>query len=155
MGGPGPSPWAERGREETDKPVLTVRGADVYVGFNHEERFLVAASHDAGQTFSVGQVNPNAEPGSSLAGGATVDPAGNVYFGWTAYARHELASRPVSVFVSRSSDVGRTWSTVLLDLSSAPPECEAQECVTGYLGAQISLASDSLAGSMCCGMPGR
>jgi hypothetical protein len=135
--------WAERGREDADKPVLAVRGTDVYVGFNHDENFFVAASHDAGQTFSTMQVNPNAAPGSSLAGGATIDPAGNVYFGWTAYARHEIAIHPVSVFVSRSSDGGRTWGTLLLDVSSAPPECEAQGCATGYLGAQIALASDA------------
>jgi hypothetical protein len=143
--------WAERGRDnandndnaDADKPVLTVRGADVYVGFNHEERFFIAASHDAGQTFSTVQVNPNAAPGSSLAGGATIDPAGNVYFGWTAYARHEMPTRPVSVYVSRSADGGRAWSTLLLDVSSAPPECAAQSCGTGYLGAQIALASDA------------
>ena len=135
--------WAERGREDADKPVLAVHGADVYVGFNHDERFYVAASHDAGQTFSTVQVNPNAPPGSSLAGGATVDPAGNIYFGWTAYARHEMPTRPVSVFVSRSSDGGRTWTTSLLDVSSAPPDCEAQSCQTGFLGAQIALTSDA------------
>jgi len=135
--------WAKRGREDADKPVLTVRGADVYVGFNHDERFFVAASHDAGQTFSTVQVNPNAALGSSLAGGATVDPAGNVYFGWTAYARHEMPTRPVSVYVSRSPDGGSTWSTLLLDVSSAPPDCEAQSCETGYLGAQIAVASDA------------
>ena len=134
--------WAERGQEDADKPVLTVRGTDVYVGYNHEEKFFVAASHDAGQTFSAVQVNANAAPGSSLAGGATVDPAGNVYFGWTAYARHEMPTRPVSIFVSRSGDGGRTWSTLLLDVSSAPPECDAQSCETGYLGPQIALASD-------------
>jgi BNR repeat protein len=135
--------WAKRSREDADKPVLTVRGADVYVGFNHEERFFVAASHDAGQTFSTVQVNANAAPGSSLAGGATIDPAGNVYFGWTAYARHEMPMRPVSVYVSRSPDGGRSWSTLLLDVSSAPPACAAQSCETGYLGAQIALASDA------------
>lgn len=139
--------WAERGREETDKPVLTVRGADVYVGFNREERFLVAASHDAGQTFKAGLVNPNAEPGSSLAGGATVDPFGNVFFGWTAYAREQMPTQPVSVYISRSTDGGKTWSTLLLDQSAAPPECAAQACGTGFLGAQIALASDS-AGSL-------
>jgi hypothetical protein len=134
---------AERGREDADKPVLTVHGADVYVGFNHDEEFLVAASHDAGQTFTVARVNPNSEPGSSLAGGATVDAAGNVYFGWTAYERREMHTRPVSVYLSRSADGGRTWNTVLLDVSSAPPECEAQNCETGFLGAQIALTSDS------------
>jgi hypothetical protein len=134
---------AERGRDDADKPVLAVRGADVYVGFNHEEKFLVAASHDSGQTFATVNVNPNATPGWSLAGGATVDPAGNVFFGWTAYARHEMPTRPVSVFVSRSADGGRTWNTALLDVSSAPPECAAEGCQTGYLGAQIALASDA------------
>lgn len=135
--------WAERGREDTDKPVLTVRGPDVYVGFNREEKFIVAASHDAGQTFTLVNVNPNAEPGSSLAGGATVDPSGNVFFGWTAYAKQEMESRPVSVYVSRSSDGGRTWSTMLLDQSSAPLECAEEGCMTGYLGPQIGLASDA------------
>jgi hypothetical protein len=134
--------YAERGPEETDKPVLTVRGTDVYVGYNHEEKFFVAASHDAGQTFSVVNVNSNAEPGSSLAGGATVDPTGNVYFGWTQYARHDMANSPVNVYVSRSTDSGKTWTTSLLDQSSAPPQCEAENCETGFLGAQIALASD-------------
>jgi hypothetical protein len=134
---------AERGHEEADKPVLAVRGADVYVGFNHDERFLIAASHDAGQTFGVVNINPNARPGSSLAGGATVDPAGNVYFGWTAYARREVSAWPVNIYVSRSADGGRTWNTVLVDISAAPPECTAQFCQTGFLGAQIALASDA------------
>ena len=135
--------WAERGQEDADKPVLAVRGADVYVGFNHEEDFFVSASHDAGQTFSRVQVNPNAAPGSSLAGGATIDSSGNVYFGWTAYARHEMPNRLVSVFVSRSADGGHSWTTQLLDVSSAPPGCDEQLCETGFLGAQISLASDA------------
>lgn len=134
--------WAERGREDADKPVLAVQGADVYVGFNHEQEFFIAASHDAAQTFTKIQVNPNAAPGWSLAGGATVDPAGNVYFGWTAYARQEMQSRPVSIYVSRSADAGRTWATELLDVSGAPPECGEEHCETGYLGAQIALASD-------------
>ena len=135
--------WAERGQEDSDKPILTVRGPDVYVGFNHEENFFVAASHDVGQTFTTVQINPNATPGWSLAGGATIDPAGNVYFGWTAYARHEMPTHPVSVYVSRSTDGGHTFSTLLLDLSSAPPDCEAQSCETGFLGAQIALATDA------------
>ena len=129
--------------EDADKPVLAVRGADVYVGFNHEEHFLVAASHDYAQTFSSVMVNPNATPGWSLAGGATVDPNGGVYFSWTAYARQDLNSRPVGVYVSRSADAGRTWNTALIDISSAPPECVAEACEAEYLGAQIMLASDA------------
>jgi len=134
--------WAERGSEDTDKPVLAVRGADVYVGFNHEENLLVSASHDAGQTFSVASVNQNPSPGSSLAGGATVDSSGDVFFGWTAYARDQMLSRPVNIYISRSNDGGRSWSSSLLDRSSSPPGCAAQGCETGFLGPQISLASD-------------
>ncbi len=135
--------WAERGHEDTDKPVLAVRGTDVYVGFNHEERFLVSASHDAGQTFTVVSVNPNEDAGSSLAGGATIDPAGNVFFAWTAYARTDVQSRPVNIYVSRSGDSGRSWTTQRLDQSSAPPGCESQGCGTGFLGPQIALTSDA------------
>ena len=134
---------ADHAAANGDKPVLAVRGSDVYVGFNHEEKFFVAASHDAGQTFSRVNVNPAAGPGWSLAGGATVDSAGAVYFGWTAYARHEMPSRPVSVYLSRSADSGRTWTTTLLDVSSAPPDCDGLACDTGYLGAQVALASDA------------
>lgn len=139
--------WAERGREDADKPTLAVRGTDVYVGFNHDEKLFVASSHDAGQTFSRVAVNLNAVPGSSLAGGATVDAAGNVFFGWTAYARHDMETRPVSIYLSKSADGGRTWITTQLDQSSAPPGCRAENCQTGYLGPQIAIASDA-AGSL-------
>jgi hypothetical protein len=54
-----------------------------------------------------------------------------------------MPTRPVSVYVSRSADGGHTWNTLLLDVSSAPPDCEAQSCETGFLGPQIALASDS------------
>jgi hypothetical protein len=134
---------AERSRDDADKPVLAVRGADIYVGFNHEQKFVVAVSHDYAQNFSSVTVNSNAEPGWSLAGGATVGPSGDVYFSWTAYARRELSTRPVSIYVSRSGDGGRNWSTVLLDVSSAPPGCATEGCEAAYLGAQIALASDA------------
>jgi hypothetical protein len=128
--------------DDADKPVLAVHGADIYVGFNHEENFLVAASHNYAQTFATAAVNPGAEPGWSLAGGATVDGTGAVYFSWTAY-RRESSARPVSLYVSRSADAGRSWNTALLDTSGAPPECVAEGCEPGYLGAQVALTSDA------------
>jgi hypothetical protein len=134
---------AEHSQEDSDKPVLAVHGANVYVGFNHEQHVVVAASHDYAQNFSAATVNANAEPGWSLAGGAATGPSGDVYFAWTAYARRELSTRPVNIYVSRSSDAGQSWNTALLDISSAPPECAAQGCEAGYLGAQIALASDA------------
>jgi len=134
---------AERGREDADKPVLAVRGPNVYVGFNREQNLVVSMSHDYAQNFSSVTVNPNAAPGWSLAGGAAIDPDGAVYFSWTAYARRELNTSPVSIYVSRSADAGATWNTLLLDVSSAPPDCSAEQCEPEYLGAQIALASDA------------
>ena len=125
-----------------DKPVLAVRGPNVYVSFNHDQTLAVAASHDYGQTFSATVLNPGAEPGWSLAAGAVVDPLGNVYFSWTAYPRTDLLSRPVEVFVSRSPDGGRTWSMTPMDISSAAPGCSSQFCSAGFLASQMALASD-------------
>ncbi len=132
-----------RDNEDADKPVLAVHGADVYVGLNHKQTFVVAASHDYAQDFASVIVNPAAGPGWSLAGGATVDSSGDVYFAWTAYARQDLSKRPVSIYVSRSTDAGKIWNTVLHDVSSAPPGCAAQGCEAAYLGAQVALASDA------------
>jgi hypothetical protein len=125
-----------------DKPVLAVRGPNVYVSFNHDQTLSVAASHDYAQNFSSTVLNPGAGPGWSLAAGATVDPVGNVYFSWTAYARTDLLARPVEVFVSRSADGGRNWSTTSIDVSSAAPGCPAQACSGGFLASQMALASD-------------
>jgi hypothetical protein len=80
-----------------DKPVLAVRGPNVYVSFNHEQTLSVASSHDYAQNFSSTVLNPDATPGWSLAAGATVDPVGNVYFSWSAYPRTDLFTRPAEV----------------------------------------------------------
>jgi BNR repeat-like domain len=125
-----------------DKPVLAVRGANVYVSFNHDQTLAIAASHDYAQNFSSAVVNPDAGPGWSLAAGATVDAVGNVYFSWTAYPRTDVLTRPVEVFVSRSSDGGRNWSTTPIDVSSAAPGCPDQLCSPGFLASQMALTSD-------------
>ncbi len=127
---------------DIDKPVLAVRGPNIYVSFNHDQTLSVAASHDYAQNFSSTVLNPGAGPGWSLAAGATVDLVGNVYFSWAAYARTDLLTRPAEVFVSRSADGGRTWSATSLDVSSAAPGCPAQLCSPGFLGSQMALASD-------------
>lgn len=127
---------------DIDKPVLAVRGPNIYVSFNHDQTLSVATSHDYAQNFSSSVLNPGAGPGWSLAAGATVDVAGNVYFSWAAYARTDLLTRPAEVFVSRSADGGRTWSATSLDVSSAAPGCPAQLCSPGFLGSQMALASD-------------
>jgi hypothetical protein len=126
-----------------DKDVLTVRGNDVYVGYNHSQKVWVSSSHDGGKTFTSAVVNPNAKLGWSLAGGAAIDPAGNVYFAWSGYTQNGGAKGPVNLYISKSADGGATWSVVQLDTSGSPPDCSAYFCGWAYLGAQITMTSDT------------
>ena len=133
---------ADRGSEDADKPILTVRGQDVYLAFNREHDMRVAASHNGGFTFSTSDVNPPAHLFRALAGGATVDPDRNVFVAWAGYTRHDGAKGHVNLFMSKSVDGGSTWVTNLMDTSGAPPDCSAFHCEWGYLGAQITMSSD-------------
>jgi len=125
--------------EDSDKPTLAVRGADVYVAFNHAETLWVAASHDGGITFETNAVS--AIPLTwSLPGGGTVDPEGNVYFAWAGYGKP--ANRKVGLYTSKSGNGGANWATRLMDRSGMAPDCSAYHCGWSYLGAQITIASD-------------
>lgn len=134
---------ADRTNAGTDKPILAVRGNDVYVAFNHAQKIYVATSHDGGVSFTQSQVNANGKFGWSLSGGGTIDPSGNVYFGWAGYKGSGGAKGAVNLFVSKSSDGGRTWTNVPLDTSGSPPDCAAYSCGWAYLGAQVVLCSDT------------
>ena len=126
----------------TDKPILAVRGQDVYVGYNHTQKVWASSSHDGGATFTSVVVNPNGRLGWSLAGGGTVDRDGNVYFSWAGYERNGGAKGKVNLYISKSTDGGTTWTNQLMEVSGAPPDCSAQQCGWAYLGAQITMASD-------------
>lgn len=102
----------------------------------------MSSSHDGGRTFTSTNVNANANLGWSLAGGGTVDPAGNVYFSWAGYKRNGGATGPVNLYISKSSDGGVTWTSTVVDVSQAPPDCSAYQCGWAYLGAQIVMTSD-------------
>ncbi len=127
----------------TDKPILAVRGQNVYVAFNHAQKVWVASSHDGGATFTVSQVNPNGKLGWSLAGGGTVTPNGNVYFSWAGYEQNGGAKGKVNLYISKSSNGGATWTNTVIDVSGAPPDCSAYLCGWAYLGAQVTMASDT------------
>jgi hypothetical protein len=133
---------ADRGSEDADKPILAVRGRDVYLAFNREEHMRVSSSHDGGRTFSSADVSPEFDLMRALAGGATVDPSHNVFVSWSGYTRHDGAKGRVNLYMSKSSDGGKTWNTIPMDSSGAPPDCSAFRCEWGFLGAQIAMASD-------------
>ena len=129
--------------EELDKPALAVRGQSVYVAFNHEEEVWASSSQDGGRSFTLSRVNAESRPGWSLLGSATVDPAGDAYLSWASYSKAGAARGNVNLYVSRSTDLGKTWTTTLIDISAAAPGCRGEECGEGYLGAQIAITSDA------------
>ncbi|MGE5373954.1 MAG: sialidase family protein [Bacteroidota bacterium] len=127
----------------TDKPILAVRGQDIYVVFNHSQTMWGAYSHDGGLTFTSVKVNQNGKLGWSLAGGGTVTPDGAVYFSWDGYEGNGGAKGNVNLYISRSTDGGATWTTKTLDVSSSPPDCSAYSCGWAFLGPQMTMTSDS------------
>ena len=134
---------ADATNASTDKPILAVRGQDVYVVYNHAQTIWGAYSHDGGANFAEVKINQNGKLGWSLAGGGTVTPNGNVYFAWAGYENNGGAKGKVNLFVSGSTDGGRTWTTKTIEVSEAPPQCPDFNCGWAYLGAQLVLASDS------------
>jgi hypothetical protein len=133
---------ADRGSQDADKPSLAVRGRDVYLAFNRSRRIRVASSHDGGISFTSVEVNPAVPLVRALPGGATVDLEQNAYIAWAGYTRRNGVKGRVNLYTSKSSDGGRTWTTTLMDGSGAPPDCSAFQCESGFLGAQITIASD-------------
>jgi hypothetical protein len=134
---------ATRTATEADKPVLAVRGLDVYVAYNRAAKIWVASSHDGGSSFFPVNVNEADGMGWAQADGATMDPQGNLFLSWAGYSRARSGQGPVDLYVSRSSDGGKSWITTLMDVSGAPPECATNECGWAYLGAQITVSSDA------------
>jgi len=126
-----------------DKDILAVRGNDVYVSYNHSQTVWCSSSHDGGQTWTSVKVNQNAQFGWSLTGGGTVDPGGNVYFSWDGYTQNGGAKGPVNLYVTKSVDGGLTWTSTLLDISAAPPDCSAFQCGWAFLGPGIAMSSDA------------
>jgi hypothetical protein len=134
---------ADRDEEDADKPVLAVRGRDVYLGFNRDGKMRVAVSQDGGVTFKVGDVDPELDLIRALGGGATVGPDGGAHLAWAGYTRGSAAKGRVNLYISRSSDGGKTWDTTQIASSSVAPDCSVFRCEWGFLGAQITIASDA------------
>jgi BNR/Asp-box repeat protein len=128
----------ERG---TDKDILAVRGPHVYLAYNAAQKIYASVSHDGGNSWATYLVATGSSSlGWSLPGGGSVDTHGNVYFGWDGYEQHGQAKGPVNIFVSKSTDGGRTWTTKLIDVSAAAPSCGCEGWA--YWGAQPALATD-------------
>jgi hypothetical protein len=131
---------------EANKPVLSVRGENVEIAFSRDHQMWAASSHDGGINFVLTEVKPPVALVDVLAGGATLDPNGNAYVAWEGYAAPNDTTNPqsqVNLYVSKSSDQGKNWTTTLMDVSSGASDCKNGACEWGYMGAQISITSDA------------
>jgi len=128
----------------TDKPILAVRGQDVYVVYTHAQTTFASYSHDGGTSFTEVKIpKGGGKLGWALAGGGTVTPNGSVFFSWAGYEGNGGASGNVNLYVSRSTNGGASWTTKILDVSKSPPQCPDYNCGWAYLGAQTVMASDA------------
>ena len=127
-----------------DKGILAVRGRHVYFVYNAVMKIYASVSHDGGRTWRTDLISTpttNSELGWSLPSGGALDSDNNAYFAWAGYEGNGKPSGEVNLFVSRSTNGGRTWRTSLVDVSEAPPPCECGGWA--YWGAQIALGVDA------------
>jgi len=132
---------ASRSSLSTDKPILAVRGDDVYVAYSRTNTAYFGASHDGGRTFSTTSVKTG-KLGLPLASAGTVLPNGHVVFSFGGYTKSGNATGEVNLFLARSTDGGRTFKTSLVDRSAAAADCPDYLCGYAYLAAQIVVAAD-------------
>jgi Neuraminidase (sialidase) len=127
----------------TDKDVLAVRGDDIYLVYNAVMKIDASVSHDGGRTWHLRRIvsNTNSALGWSLPGGGVIDSKGNAYFSWEGYTHNGKPSGPVNIFVSKSTNGGRTWTVHRLDVSQAPPQCST--CGWAFWGPGTSMAADA------------
>jgi hypothetical protein len=132
-------------RGETDKVGLAVQGDDVYVSFSIFPRFYVAVSHNGGQSFKPKQMHVTGEArATTLTSGGVIDSEGNVYFTWVAVHEHGTKLSPQDLFLTKSEDGGKSWSTIWLEKGLPEgPNCDAFSCGWDYLGPQVVVAVDA------------
>ena len=127
----------------TDKDILAARGGNVYLVYHTQQKIFASVSHDGGKTWSTHNLvgTTNSTLGVSLPSGGAIDSKGNAYFAWNGENNPGQAKGPKNLYVTHSTDGGRTWTTSLVDVSEPafPCSCPGWD----YWGAQMALAVDA------------
>lgn len=129
----------------TDKIGLAVQGENVYAAFSIAQRYYVSHSHDGGQTFTAVQQNVRSkDTGWTLTSGCAVDSKGAAYCSWVGIHQSGNALGPQEVFLTKSTDLGHTWSFIVLAENLPPgPSCLAFSCAWDFWGPQIVVSVDA------------
>lgn len=132
-----------RAQTAAERPVIAARGQNVVVAFARDRQMWTASSHDGGITFEVAKLEGTSSITDVLPGGAAFDPAGNAYIAWEGYGASAAGQTETQLYISKLSESQKNWVPTLMDISSAPANCQTGNCEWGYLGAQITVASDA------------
>jgi hypothetical protein len=127
----------------TDKDILAVRGQDVYLVYHTLQKIFVSYSHDGGKTWTTDNLlngTTNSQFGQSLPSGGAVDSHGTVYFAWNGVNASGQAKSTISLYVTKSTNGGATWTSSLVDVSQAAPSCGCGGW--DFWGAQMALGVD-------------
>lgn len=125
----------------SDKPFLVIspNGQDVYIAFNATNSWVVA-SHDSGRSF-LPAVKTNNDNRYWFHSGGAIAPNGDVYIAAADYTQNFEGD--VHIDILKSTDKGKSWSTIRVDTSKETPACEWSDgCYLGFLGPSPGLAID-------------
>lgn len=123
-----------------DKDELAVRGNEIVVAFDDNFNTWSSISLDGGLTWNVHEVFPTSNRFSiSLSAGAAIDSHGHIFISWDSFdkANSNTGNGPATVWVSKSTDFGQSWTRTIIDVSGAGFPCN--NCGYSYLSAQMAL----------------
>lgn len=123
-----------------DKDELAVRGNEIVVAYDDNLNTWASISLDGGATWSTHEVFPTSNRFSiSLSAGAAIDSHGHIFISWDSFdkAHSNLGNGPATVWVSKSTDFGQTWTRTVINVSGAPFPCN--NCGYAYLSSQMAL----------------
>jgi hypothetical protein len=123
-----------------DKDELAVRGNEIVVAYDDNFNTWASVSLDGGKSWKIHEVFPTSDRFSiSLSAGAAIDSHGNLFISWDSFdkAHRNTGNGPATVWVSKSTDSGQTWSRTVIDVSGAGFPCN--NCGFSYLSAQMAL----------------
>jgi hypothetical protein len=123
-----------------DKDELAVRGNEIVVVYDDNLNTWATISRDGGKTWTTHEVFPTSDRFSiSLSAGAAIDSHGNIFISWDSFdkAHSNLGNGPATVWVSKSTDFGKTWMRTVINVSGAPPNCN--NCGYAFLSSQMAL----------------
>jgi BNR repeat-like domain len=124
-----------------DKDELAVRGTTVVVAYDDNRNTYASVTLDGGKHWQSHLVFPTSSTLSlSLSAGAAIDSRGNIFISWDSFdkAHRKAGQGPVTLWVSKSPDNGKTWIRTIIGVSEgAAPICNA--CGFDYFSSQMAL----------------